>query len=163
MRQAWWWLGIVLLVALPADAEAQRGHGEPHRGLNGAVEKLIEHRQELGMTDAQLARVQEIKDTADARKQPLWQQIMAIRRELKERREAEPNMAEAEKQALLRRSGEQIENLLNQVRAIDHAAMREVGDVLTDAQKEKIREMVSRDQRDRDHSDERWRREGARH
>lgn len=161
MRQAWLWLCLTLVFALPSQVGAQHRHDEP-RGLNGAVEKLLEHRAELGMTDAQLARVQEIKDTADVRKQPLWQRIMSVRRDLKARRKAEPDMPAAEKDSLLRRSGEEIERLLDEIRGIDHAAMRQVGDVLTDAQKEKIREMISRGRRGRDRSDGNREREGSR-
>jgi hypothetical protein len=161
MRQAWFWLVLMLVIALPTQADAQHRHGES-RGLNGAVEKLIEHRVDLGMTEAQLARVQEIKDTADVRKQPLWQRIMSVRRDLKARSKAEPDMPAAEKDSLLRRSGEEIERLLDEIRAIDHAAMRQVGDVLTDPQKEEIREMISKSRRGRDRSDRNREREGSR-
>ena len=163
MRRTWLWLGLILLLALPSTAEAQRGHGEPSRGLNGAVEKLLEHRAELGMTDTQLARVLQIKDSADVRKQPLWQEIMTVRRGVKARRRAEPQMSEADKDALLRRSGEQVERLLDQIRQIDHAAMREVGDVLSPQQKERIREMVSKSRGGRDRPDDDGEREGNRH
>ena len=152
MRRAWLWLGLIFLLAQPLQASAQHQRGGPSRGLTGAVERLYEHRVELGMTAAQLSRVQQIKDEADARKQPLWQQIMAIRHDLKARQRAEPNMPQAEKAALVERSGGDIERLLDQVRSIDHAAMREVGAVLTEQQKEMIMEMVQKNQGDRDRS-----------
>jgi hypothetical protein len=148
MRRAWVWLGLMLLLALPLQADAQHPRGERSRGLNGAVERLFEHRQELAMTDVQLTRVQQIKEDADVRKQPLMQQIMAVRRELKSRQRAEPDMPEADKAALVERSGQEIERLLNEIRGIDHAAMRDVGAVLTPEQKEKIMEMVRRSRDD---------------
>jgi hypothetical protein len=152
MRTAWLWLGLIFTLALPVQATAQHQRG-PSRGLSGAVEKLYEHREQLAMSAEQLARVQQIKDGADARKQPLWQQIMAVRRDLKTRQKSEPEMPAAEKAALVERSGEEIERLLGQVRSIDHAAMREVGDVLTEQQKEMIMEIVRQSQHDRDRSE----------
>jgi phosphoenolpyruvate carboxylase len=143
MRTAWLWLGMVLVLACPLSADAQRPEGEPYRGLNGAVEKLFEHRERLSMTTQQLARVQEIKDSADARKHPYWQQIMTVRRELKARQKGQPEMPEAEKSAMLENSARQIESLLAEIRSIDHSAMRDVSTVLTPEQKEIIREMVA--------------------
>lgn len=105
------------------------------------------------MTEVQLDRVKQIKDDADVRKQPLMQQIVAVRRDLKARQRAEPNMPEAEKTALVERSGQEIERLLNEIRSIDHAAMREVGAVLTPQQKEKIMEMVRKGRHDDEGSD----------
>lgn len=163
MRTAWLWLGLTLLLTLPVTASAQHQRGQSSKGLNGAVEKLYEHRERLGMTDVQLARVQEVKDTADARKQPFWQQIMSVRRDLKARQKAQPDMPEAEKTALVTRSGEQIEQLLGSIREIDHAAMREVGAVLTPQQKEILRAMVSSGRRDENRSDSSGGREGSRH
>lgn len=154
MRIAWLWLAFALLLSLPETATAQRSRGESSRGLNGAVEKLMEHQDRLGMTSDQLARVERIKAEADTRKQPLWQQIISVRREVKERCEAEPDMPEAEKTTMLERSEERIEVLLDQIRAIDHSAMRDVGAVLTPQQKEMIREMVSKDRRDKHRSDD---------
>lgn len=157
MQTARLWLGLTLLLALPLQADAQEHRRDQHRGLTGAVEKLFEHREQLGMSSEQLARVQAIKDNADSRKQPHWQQIMTIRRALKARRNDEPDMPRAEREALIKDSGDKVEALLDQIREIDHAAMREVGAVLTQQQKEMIREMVSRDRDDRDGSGERAR------
>lgn len=155
MRRAWLWLGLILALLLPQQASAQHQRGERSKGLTGAVEQLYEHRVELGMTDTQLARVQQIKDDADVRKQPLMQQIMAVHRDQKSRRRAEPDMPEAEEAALVERSGREIERLLTEIRAIDHAAMREVGAVLTPEQKEMIMEMVRRNRDDHSEGDSR--------
>ena len=149
MQTARLWLGLVLLMALPLQADAQHKRDE-HRGLTGAVEKLFEQREQLGMSADQLARVQTIKDAADTRKQPHWQQIMTIRRALKARQREQPDMPRAEREALAKESGDQVEALLDRIREIDHAAMREVGAVLTPEQKEMVREMVSRDRDGRD-------------
>lgn len=161
MQTARMWLGLALLLALPLQADAQHRRDE-HRGLTGAVEKLFEHREQLGMSADQLARVQAIKDTADARKQPHWQQIMTIRRALKARHKEQPDMPRAEHEALAKESGEQVEALIEQIREIDHAAMREVGAVLTQQQKEMIRAMVSRDRDERDHRNRSGERAGSR-
>ena len=153
MRIAWLGLVLALAVSLPDMATAQR-RGESSRGLNGAVEKLFEHRDELGISSDQIAKVEEIKAAADTLKRPLWQQIMTVRREVKERRRAQPDMPEAEKSALLRQSGERIERLLDQIKEIDHSAMRDVGAVLSPQQKERIREMISKNRGDGDRSDD---------
>lgn len=149
MRTARILLGLGMLLALPLQAEAQH-HRNEHRGLTGAVERLFEHRERLGMTADQLARVQAIKDTADTRKQPHWQQIMTIRRALKARQREQPDMPEAERDALAKQSGDQVEGLLQRIREIDHAAMREVGAVLRRSQKEMLREIVANERSRRD-------------
>lgn len=162
MQTARLWLGLALLIALPLQADAQHRRDE-HRGLTGAVEKLFEHREQLGMSADQLARVQAIKDTADAHKQPHWQQIITIRRALKARQREQPDMPSAEREAMAKESGDQVEVLLDRIREIDHAAMREVGAVLTQQQKEMIREMVAKDRDARDDRDRAGERAGSRH
>lgn len=163
MRTAWFWIGLILLLALPDATAAQHQRREASRGLNGAVEKLLEHREQLGMTADQLTRVQEIKDTADARKQPFWRQIMTVRRELKARQKAQPEMPEAEKAAMVEQGGEQIHRLLDEIRSIDHAAMREVSRVLRPEQKEILMELVTKKRGGRDRSGSPPEREDRRH
>lgn len=163
MRTTWLWLGIVLLVALPASAGAQHQRGESSRGLNGAVEKLSRHREELGMTAGQLARVQEIKDSADARNRPYWRQIMEIRRDVKARQKAQPGMPEAEKAALLDQSGEEIRRLLDEIKRVEHAAMRDIGSVLNPHQRDILREMIGRNKDERGRHEESGERGDRRH
>ncbi len=153
MRTARLWLAFLLLLALPSMADAQHSRGQ-HRGLNGAVERLYENRERLEMSAEQLARVEEIKEAADARKHPLWQQVGSIRRDLKARRKANPDMPEAEHKAMVKEGGERIESLLDDIRSIDHGAMREIGSVLRPEQKEMLREMITRDRGERDGPDQ---------
>lgn len=149
MRTARILLGLGMLLVFPLQAEAQHSRDE-HRGLTGAVERLFEHRERLGMSSDQLAQVQAIKDTADTRKQPHWQQIITIRRALKARQREQPDMPEVERDALAKQSGDEVEALLERIKEIDHAAMREVGAVLRRDQKEMLREIVSNERRRRD-------------
>ena len=153
MRTARLWLGLLLLLALPSMADAQHSRGQ-HRGLNGAVERLYENRERVEMRADHRARVEQIKEAADARKQPLWQQVVSIRRDLKERRKANPDMPEAECEAMVKEGGERIESLLQDIRGIDHSAMREIGSVLRPQQKEMLREMISRNRGERDGPDQ---------
>lgn len=141
MRITWLGLGIALLM-LPTAAEAQHPHGGRSRGLNGAVEKLIEHSEQLGLSADQLARVQAIRDSADAQNRPSWRGIMAIRRQLKDRKAAEPGMSPEEESALVKQSGAEIRRLYDQIQANEHSAMREVGKVLTPEQKQRVLRII---------------------
>jgi|SRR5690606_11868021 len=152
MRTARLWLGFLMLLALPSMVDAQHPR-EERRGLSGAVERLYENRERLEMSAEQLARVQQIKDAADSRKQPLWQQVVAIRRDLKARQRANPDMPQAECEAMVKEGGERVESLLQDIRSIDHGAMREIGSVLRPQQKEMLREMIARNRGGRDGSD----------
>lgn len=159
MRITWLWLGIALLT-LPASAEAQHQRGAPPRGLNGAVEKLLEYRGELGLTSDQLARLQHIKEQSDSTNRPSWQAIMAIRRELKAREAAEPEMSHEEKSVLVRRSFAEIRRLYCQIESNEHDAIKLVGKVLSPEQKDMVRQIIDENGDDgrrrgnsRDHGD----------
>lgn len=147
MRISWLGLGIALLM-LPAAVEAQHPHGGRSRGLHGAVEKLIEHSEQLGLSGDQIVRLQAIQDSADAQNRPSWRGIMAIRRELKVRQAAEPEMSAEEKSALAKQSGAEIRRLYDQIQANEHSAMREVGKVLTPEQKQRVLLIIKEDEDD---------------
>lgn len=147
MRITWLGLGIALLM-LPTAAEAQHPHGGRSRGMHGAVEKLIEHSEQLGLSGEQIARLQMIQDSADAQNRPNWRGIMAIRRELKERQAAEPDMSAEQKSALVKESGAEIKRLYDQIQANEHSAMREVGKVLTPEQKQRVLQIIKENEDD---------------
>lgn len=144
MRKTWLWIGM-LLITLPASLAAQDQHerrGPP--GLNGAVERLFENREELGLTNDQLARVREIKEQSDTKNHPSWQRIMTIRRELQARDSANPQMSHEQRSAMVRKSFGEIRNLYDEIWSNEREAMRSVSRVLSSEQKRMLREMIDR-------------------
>jgi hypothetical protein len=143
MRTLWLWLCVALL-AMPAAATAQHQRAQPSRGVKGAVEKLFEHRVELELSTDQLFRLQEITDQAEQQNRPIQQEMMTVWREWKSRRAAEPDMPDADREALHQRTVGEVRRLQEQIERNEHAAMAEVGKVLTPEQKTMVREMVDR-------------------
>ena len=155
MRTLWLWLCVALL-AMPAAATAQHQRAQPSRGVKGAVEKLFEHRVELGLSTDQLFRLQEITDQAEQQNRPIQQQIMAVWREWKSGK-AQPDMADADREALHQRTVAEVRRLQGQIQRNEHASMEEVGKVLTPEQKSMVRQMVDRSRGDRGRSGDRER------
>jgi hypothetical protein len=147
MRTLWLWLCVALL-AMPATATAQHQRAQPSRGVKGAVEKLFEHRVELGLSTDQLFRLQEITDQAEQQNRPIQQQMMTVWREWKSRK-GEPAMVDADREALHQRTVAEVRRLQEQIQRNEHAAMGEVGKVLTPEQKTMVRQMVDRSRGDR--------------
>lgn len=141
MRLIWLWTFAGLLL-LPTSVAAQHSGGGRSGGLKGAVERLQEHREQLGLTTDQLARLQAIKDSADVQNRPTVQRIMAIRRDLKQRQAAAPNMPEEQRSALVNQSLAEIRRLMDDIRATEHAAMRKVSKVLTEEQWDMVVEII---------------------
>lgn len=132
---------ILLLAALllAAPAAAQRGpDGPPPR--HGPVEILLRNEAELGLTPAQTERLEEIRRAMEERNRPLVARLMEIRQGVHPRRPAEPPTPA--QRAELRRAAREARPLMQQIRANNRAAMREVGALLTPEQKERVRELV---------------------
>jgi hypothetical protein len=137
------WLGLcVALLVGSSPATAQHTRAQPSRGVKGAVEKLVEHREQLGLTADQLTRLQEIRARTEAENGPLQQQMMTLWHEWKARREAEPDMPEAEQQALRERTVGAVRRLQEQIHHNEHEAGRAVGRVLTPEQKKMLCDIV---------------------
>ena len=156
MRTLWLWLCVALL-AVPAAATAQHQRAQPSRGVKGAVEKLFENRVELGLSTDQLFRLQEITDQAEQQNRPIQQAMMAVWREWKSRKGAEPALPEADLEALHQRTVTEVRRLQEQIQGNERAAMTEVGKVLTPEQKQMVRQMVDRGRGDRGRSGDRER------
>lgn len=156
MRTLWLWLCVALL-AMPAVATAQHQRAQPSRGVKGAVEKLFEHRVELGLSTDQLFRLQEIMDQAEQQNRPIQQQMMTVWREWKSRKGAGTAMPDADREALHRRTVTEVRLLQEQIQRNEHAAMEEVGTVLTPEQKSMVRQIVDRSRGDKGRSGDRER------
>jgi hypothetical protein len=156
-----WLLIFVALLMLPASATAQHQRSERSGGLKGAIEKLYENREQLGLSADQLTRLQAIKDSSDAKNGPTVQRIMAVRRELKARQAAQPDMPEEQKSELMSQSMTEIRRLMDQIRYNEHAAIRKVGKVLTEEQWRMVVQIIEQNEDDaRRHRDSRGRGDG---
>lgn len=145
-------LAMAAPVALSAQDAAPRhgAHGEHHRagpraGRMDPFARLLEKRQELGLTAEQVSRIEAIRSRLQARNQPLVERMQAARREagVPERREARggerPRPTEEQRTAM-RQLRDRIRPLAEQVRTNTRAAMEEARAVLTEQQQAQVRE-----------------------
>jgi|SRR5690606_317169 len=139
--------GLLLILALasaPAEVAAQ-GHREPgaaEHSRSGPVEMLLRDRTRLELSAAQVERLEAIERRMEERNRPLVTRLVQMRRDIHSEfhgrdRELEP----AEREEYQRRV-ERAKPLLREIRENNRAAMREVGEVLTSEQKERLREML---------------------
>ncbi len=156
-------MALVLLAAAPvaaqttgrAGADSARGgrwEREGHRD-RPAFQGLIEHRQELQLTDAQVSRLQEIGRRLDERNAPLRAQLAAHREQYAARRRAQMERLTPEQRRdtlqRLRQNDrkrevpEAMRAPMEQMRENIHAAMQEAQGVLTAPQKERARQLMS--------------------
>jgi Spy/CpxP family protein refolding chaperone len=100
------------------------GHGSP-------MAMLIQHRQDLGLTENQVSRLQAVGQRLQAQRQPLVTRLRALRPD-SARRAA--GLTADQRQAIRA----QAEPIRQQLREQHQAAFREVQSILTDQQKQKI-------------------------
>ena len=126
-----------------SDRSGQENSQRRRRGAEaGAVPKLLRHRADLGLTDDQVRQLQEIDRTMQDRNRPYVEQLLRIRHEMQVRPGVEPrDMTESERKEF-QSHVEQARPLWEQISKNNHAAMREVGDVLNAEQKAQLREML---------------------
>ena len=147
----------VLLAAAPAGAQQdgppqQQGAEMLERREQQPFDRLMAVRGELALSDAQVARLQAIAARLEETNRPVRMELLrrwqAIR---EERRAALMRMTPEQRQAELQRVREQqgpppvppaLRPLVQQMRRNIAGAMREVGGVLTPAQKARVRELV---------------------
>jgi Spy/CpxP family protein refolding chaperone len=147
-------LGLTLMAALmaaPAPAFAQqqpttpRVEGEAHR--HGPAQRpafgfLFQHRAELGLTDQQMARLQQIAQRLEQQNQPLLQQLRDAGIPVRpERRDGVRDMT-TEQRSELRTKLEAHRPTLVQLRQNTDQAMQEARTVLTPEQQERMRELM---------------------
>ncbi|MBV9108602.1 MAG: hypothetical protein JO306_04245 [Gemmatimonadetes bacterium] len=136
-------------------ARAQTGDEPLAQQEQRPLETLMEVRQELQLTDAQMSQLQQIALRLDATNRPLRQELVRRWQAYREQRRTELlRMSPAERQAELERIRAQqdeqgrppvpaeLQPLVRQIRGNIAMAMREAGTVLTPAQKARARELV---------------------
>jgi Spy/CpxP family protein refolding chaperone len=154
--------GLILFLALlsaPEALAAQRPSAperaeESRESRGGPVDLLLRRRDRLDLSEEQVSRLEEIRRRMEERNRPLVSRLLQMRREIRaefggSRRELEPARREE-----YRRRVEAARPLLREIRENNRAAMREVGEVLTRRQKERVRRML------RDHGDDDRKRKG---
>ena len=150
-------LGLLLAVS-PAVAQpgAAAGQAQPGAELleeheQRPLETLMEVRQELNLSDAQVERLQQIAIRLDATNRPLREELLRRWQAYREQRRAEllrmtPEQRQAEL-ARVRAQGrppvpQELRPLVQRIRGNIAGAMREAGTVLTPQQKARAREMM---------------------
>jgi flagellar basal body-associated protein FliL len=150
---------LALLLAMsPVGVQAARAQTDDEplaQQEQRPLETLMEVRQELQLTDAQVSRLQQIALRLDATNRPLRQELVRRWQAYREQRRTELlRMTPAQRQAELERIRAQqdeqgrppvpaeLQPLVRQIRGNIAMAMREAGTVLTPAQKARARELV---------------------
>jgi Spy/CpxP family protein refolding chaperone len=137
----------LVLISAPLEAQQTRPQpGHESRSLrhahDGPVQRLLDHRAELGLTPEQVTRLEVIDRQMDDANRPLIQQLTQIRRQLPRGREL--TAEEREKHRSQLRSAE---ILLKRIEENNMICMRQVGEILTDNQKSQLRVLLERERR----------------
>jgi hypothetical protein len=149
-------VAALLLGAAPAaaqDAAAPPRGAEmlDRREQQRPLDLLMEVRGELGLSDAQVARLQSIAGRLEETNRPLREELLRRWQAVREERRAElMRMTPEQRQAELRRIREQgpppvpesLRPLVQRMRRNIAGAMREAGTVLTPGQKARARALV---------------------
>ena len=156
MRARYLWLALLLACA-PAPLAAQGPGPGPetrhHKPMHGPVEKLLQNRSELRLSDEQVSRLEQIDARMRDRNRPYVQRLIELRRSShfdphRRREEMTP-----EQRAEFDRRVAEVRPLLEKIHQNNWAAMKEVGSVLNPEQKARVREML-RDSRERHERDD---------
>jgi Spy/CpxP family protein refolding chaperone len=140
---------LLLVIALVStggvDISAQT-RGPEHGGIpdSGPVHMLLEFKDELKLTPAQIQQLGRIDAEMERANQPLVHQLGQIRRKIRELGPLEK--LEGERRARFDTYLAEARPLMDRIQENNWAAMQKVGDVLTGQQKERvaryIRELV---------------------
>lgn len=137
----------VLLAGRPGPALAQRGAGPaflrdtlPGRG---PVELLLERRDSLGLSAAQVRQLEGIGRELERQNARLVRELVAIRRELRAASITHPRGLSPEQRAGFEQAAERARPLMLRLHANNQAAMQRVGALLTEPQKQWLRAWVA--------------------
>jgi hypothetical protein len=158
-------------VVLAAQQTAPQGRADQHgawqgrRGMQGerqgGYQALLRYRQQLGLSDAQVSRLQSIEQRMQSRNEPIVQRIDAARRQaglpdfrarrgedgqqqraMRRQRDGErPQLTDQQREAF-RRFREQTKSLQEQLRQNRQEAMRDAQAVLTPQQRTQVRQLI---------------------
>ncbi|RKG93840.1 Spy/CpxP family protein refolding chaperone [Corallococcus terminator] len=138
-----------LLLSVPAFAEAtssttQAAPRPPHE-RKSQVQMLLEHRQDLALTDTQAASLERIQAALDTKNAPLKQSLEALRPPRPPgdgTRPQGPPPGSGTDDATRRTNREQAQGLFGQLRTNDTQAYQEAEQLLSDAQKTQARTLI---------------------
>jgi hypothetical protein len=155
-------LALALAAGSAAPLAAQPGRdtaaaARAHGAERPALQALVRHREELGLSDAQVRQLQAIRERLEAQNAPLRQQLAAQSRRLRtERRQQLERMSPEERRAELRRLRQQprgervpadMQPVVRQMRVNIEEAMHQAQGVLTAEQRLRAREILRREVR----------------
>ncbi|MBB4639339.1 hypothetical protein [Longimicrobium terrae] len=136
--------------APPAARRPMEQRAQPRRPLD----RLLERRAEIGLTDAQVSRLQEIGRGLETRNAPLRERLSAERqRWAAERRTQLQNMPEEQRRQEMRRMRRDpqvpstMQPLVREMRENIAGAMRDANAVLTPEQRQQVRRVLREDRR----------------
>lgn len=152
-----------LLFAVPAFAgsttpttqgTAQGEHRPPPFERKSGVRLLLDHRQDLALTDTQAASLERIQTALDAKNAPVKASLEALRPspppgggEQGSRPPGPPPDTGTQDDVARRANWEKAHGLFDQLRANDMAAYQEAEQVLTDAQKTQAQALLQAEMR----------------
>jgi DNA anti-recombination protein RmuC len=163
MKNVRYMVALSVLAAAPLAAQqsprpgaegqpGRRWEQGPGHERRAPFQRLIEHRQQLELTDAQVARLQAIGARLEEQNRPLVAQLQQQRERFMEQRRAQMEKLSPEQRRdtlrALRTAGRRREipdamrPPMEQMRRNIHAAREEVQGVLTPQQKERARELM---------------------
>jgi len=146
MNSRIFYLLIALMAAVAPSVAAQRGQeGNQHRrnpAEPGPVAELLRHRAELSLSDEQTRQLQEIDRRMDERNRPYVAQLLEIRRDMHVRPGVDKDEMTSAEREEFQQSMAKARPIWEQIRKNNHAAMRQVGEVLNSEQKAHLRELL---------------------
>ncbi|CAN5583819.1 hypothetical protein BH24GEM3_BH24GEM3_14500 [soil metagenome] len=114
---------------------------------------LLRDREALGLTAAQVTRLEAIQQRMIERNRPLVQRLLEMRRSLGESPRGRTQEMTPEQRQRWQRHVEQARPIMKQIHENNRQAMEEVGSVLTPAQRAQVRERIeAKHGAKRDHS-----------
>jgi hypothetical protein len=156
-------VALSLAAGTAAPLAAQPGRDTAAVRVRGAAlpafERLMRHRAELGLSDAQVRQLEGIRERLQARNAPLREQLAAQSQRFRtERREQLQRMSPEERRAELRRvraqrAGERVpadmQPVMRQMRVNIDEAMHQAQGVLTAEQRVRARELLRAERAER--------------
>ncbi|RYZ39481.1 MAG: hypothetical protein EOO71_20010 [Myxococcaceae bacterium] len=140
-----------LLMSVPAFAEAtsaataQGAHRPPHE-RKSQVQMLLEHRQDLALTDSQVSGLERIQTALETKNAPLKQSLEALRPPRPPgdgtRPQGPPPDRGTQEDATHRASREKAQGYFEELRTNDTQAYQEAEQLLTEAQKTQARALI---------------------
>lgn len=131
---------LALLLGAGGLLEAQDRHAGQRRPDVGPIGVLLELRTELGLTASQVAQLERIDADMDRENQPFVARLSEIRPRIRSLGPRDRHTAD--QRALYESYMAEARPLMRQIQKNNHAAMKTVGDVLTQPQKDRMGQLL---------------------